>query len=278
MKPAAFGYLAPTSVAEACDLLSRYGEDGKVLAGGQSLVPLLNLRLAEPRYLVDINRCQGLGDVGESGEALTVGALVRQRAAETSEAVRRACPLLAEAVSWVGHIPTRWRGTVCGSIAHADPSGEIPAVLAALGGSVVLRSRAGERVVPAGEFFLGYLTTAMRPDELLVEARFPKLPAGTGVAFLEIARRHGDFAIAGVACAALPDGSFRLGLAGVAPGPVRPVEAEKALAQGAVEDAAELAAAACDPVDDLHASADYRRAMAAVLVRRAAKKAVQARG
>lgn len=278
MKPAPFGYLAPRSATEACRVLAECGDDAKVLAGGQSLVPLLNLRLAQPRYLVDINRCQDLSAVGESGEELVVGALVRQRDAEASSAVRRACPLLADALAWVGHVPTRCRGTVCGSIAHADPSAEIPTVLAALGGSVRLRSVRGERRLAAEAFFRGYLTTAIEPDELLVEACFPRLPAGTGVAFEEIARRHGDFAIAAVACAALPDGSFRLGLGGVAPGPLRPHQAESALAAGDLEAAARLAAEAADPGDDLHASADYRRAMAAALVRRAAGKAVRARG
>lgn len=212
MKPAQFEYHAPQTVDEACELLGSL-EEAKVLAGGQSLVPLLNFRLARPRHLVDINRIGGLDRLYERDGGVAVQALVRAAAVEDSELVARVCPLLRDAVRLVAHRVIRNRGTVCGSIAHADPASEIPAVLLALGGSVVARSRRGERTIEAGELFEGVFETSLAADELLVEAWFPASPGRHAI--LEESRRHGDFALAGVVRA-----GDRLALFGVASTPV----------------------------------------------------------
>ena len=275
MKPAAFGYLTPRTREEAIEVLSRYAGDAKVLAGGQSLVPLLNFRLTSFRYLVDINRIPDLDYIRSEQGYLAIGAIARHRSVELSAEAARECPILPEALQFVGHPVIRQRGTVCGSIAHADPSAELPALLTALGGSVVLEGSSGRRVAAAEDYFLGYLMTAHAADELLVEARFPKLPNGSGFAFEELARRHGDFAIVGVACAALPDGSLRLGVCGANSVPFRPLKAETAAAQGDLQEAGRLAAADSDPDSDLHATAEYRRAMVAKLVERAVRRALE---
>ena len=212
MKPAQFEYHAPANVVEACSLLASL-EDAKVLAGGQSLVPLLNFRLARPAHLVDINRISGLDRIYERDGGVAVQALARQAAVEDSELVARACPLLRDAVRLVAHRVIRNRGTLCGSIAHADPASELPAVLLALGGHVVARSQRGERRIEAGELFAGVFETSIAAEEMLVEAWFPKSPAP--FAILEESRRHGDFALAGVVRA-----GDRLALFGVAGTPV----------------------------------------------------------
>ncbi len=212
MKPAPFAYHAPDSVEEACELLGSLDE-AKVLAGGQSLIPLLNFRLARPQHLVDINRLRALDGIYERDAGVAVQALARQAAVEDSELVARVCPLLSDAVRLVAHRVIRNRGTVCGSIAHADPASEIPAVLLALGGSVVARSTRGERTIPADQLFNGVFETSLAPDELLVEAWFPA--TGGKHAILEESRRHGDFALAGVVRS-----GERLALFGVAATPV----------------------------------------------------------
>ncbi len=212
MKPPRFEYHAPATTDEACALLASL-EDAKVLAGGQSLVPLLNFRLARPAHLVDINRIGGLNRIYERDGGVAVQALARQSAVEDSDLMARACPLLTAAVRLVAHRVIRNRGTVCGSLAHADPASELPAVLLALGGHVVARSVRGERIIEAGGLFQGVMETALAPDELLVEAWFPASPAP--FAIVEESRRHGDFALAGVVRAA-----DRLALFGVAPTPV----------------------------------------------------------
>jgi aerobic carbon-monoxide dehydrogenase medium subunit len=212
VKPPPFDYHAPATVEEACELLGSL-EDAKVLAGGQSLIPLLNFRLARPAHLVDINRLRGLDAVYERDGGVAVQALARQAAVEDSEVVARVCPLLTAAVRLVAHRVIRNRGTVCGSLAHADSASELPAVLLALGGHVIARSTRGERVIPAGELFIGVFETALAPDELLVEAWFP-ISAGA-FAIREESRRHGDFALAGVVRAA-----GTLALFGVAATPV----------------------------------------------------------
>jgi carbon-monoxide dehydrogenase medium subunit len=212
VKPPSFEYHAPTTVEEVCALLGSL-EDAKVLAGGQSLVPLLNFRLARPQHLVDINRIGGLDRVYERDGGVAVQALARQAAVEDSPLVATVCPLLADAIRLVAHRVIRNRGTVCGSLAHADPASELPAVLLALGGHVVARSSRGERTIAADRLFTGVMETALAPDELLVEAWFP---ASTGkFAILEESRRNGDFALAGVVRA-----GQRLALFGVAPTPV----------------------------------------------------------
>lgn len=282
MKPAPFSYVAPDSMDEALALVRRHGTDGKVLAGGQSLVPLLNMRLARPSVLIDLNRLRAL-DYLKDGKEIRIGAMTRQRAVELSPLVRQKLPLLAEAVGYVGHPQIRNRGTVGGSMAHADPSAELPAVLAVLEGSVVLRSARGTRTVPASQFFLGYLATALRPDELLVEVRFPAHErSGTG--FLEIARRHGDYALVGVAVVVDLDGDqarrVRLAFTGVGPAPVRVEEAEAAATRVRLTDqryaeVGRIAASHLDPESDIHASAAYRKEVAGVLAARALRLAVR---
>ncbi|GAB6876543.1 FAD binding domain-containing protein [Thermaerobacter litoralis] len=285
MKPPRFAYHDPRSVDEAVALLGRYGGDAKVLAGGQSLVPLLNFRLARPAALIDINRIPGLDGLQVAGDRLEVGALVRHRQVERSPAVRRHCPLLAEAVEWVGHPAIRQRGTLCGSLAHADPAAELPAVWVALDGTLRVRGPAGEREIPAGAFFLTYFTTTLAPEELVVGASLPVLPPGAGWAFVEVARRHGDFALAAVAATVALDADgriagARLGLAGVGPVPFRATRAEACLAgrlpgEEAWREAAALVEDEIEPESDLHASAAYRRQLAGVLVRRALEQAAR---
>src|SRR2546430_3317706 len=198
MKPAKFDYHAPASVDEAVELLARYGGDAKVLAGGQSLVPLLNFRLARPAALVDVNRIAALSYVREVDGTVAFGAMTRQRTIEFSPVVASRLPLLREATRWVGHLPIRSRGTIGGSIAHADPSAEYPAVLTALGGEVEVQGPRGRRTVQAGDLFETYLTTTLAADELLVEVRLPAMPAGAGYAFEEVARPPADLPTVGI--------------------------------------------------------------------------------
>ena len=247
MKPPPFEYHAPATVDEACSLLASL-EDAKVLAGGQSLIPLLNFRLARPAHLVDINRIGGLDTITERDGGVAVGALVRQAQVEDSELVARVCPLLADAVRLVAHRVIRNRGTVCGSIAHADPASELPAVLLALGGHVVARSERGERTVAAADLFAGVFETALAPDEVLVEAWFPRSPAAHAI--LEESRRHGDFALAGVVRS-----GDRLALFGVAATPVLADPADPARG--------------LDPSGDLEATGEFRRHLVRVLTERA---------
>ena len=278
MKPAPFEYFDPRSLPEALDLLATYGVEGKVLAGGQSLLPLLYLRLATPPYLIDINRVADLGTLHVEDGTLCIGATVRQRAVERDPTVRAGWPLIPEALRWVGHAAIRTRGTFCGSLAHADPSAELPAVVVALDGELRLASAAGERTVPAADFFVTYLTTVLEPTELLVEVRLPPPPPCSGHAFVEVARRHGDFALAGLACllALEADGrhiaAARLAFTGVGGTPLRAHAAEKALVGEVASPAlfaraGELAQAAAEPDSDLHASAEYRRHLVGVLAR-----------
>jgi len=285
MKPPPFTYHRPSTLDEVLDLLGEYGDEAKVLAGGQSLMPLLSLRLAHPVHLVDINRIDGqLGQVAQHDSGLSVGALVRQRAAETSAVVREGCPLLAEALPLIGHTQIRNRGTVCGSLAHADPASELPAVTLALDAEMVAQSRArGTRRIAADAFFHGYLTTALEPDELLTEVCLPAWPAGTGWSFQEVTRRHGDFALVGVA-AALRLGTagtcqdVRLAAIGAGPGPLRGRAAEAALrgqpfSTESVAAAAQELGKAVDPASDVQATAAYRRHVTVVLARRALEEA-----
>lgn len=287
MKPPRFGYVAPRSVDEALAVLGEYGDDAKILAGGQSLVPLLNMRLARPAVIVDINGIRSLAYIRRRGDRLHVGAVTRQRAVEASAVARRWAPLLWEGIRLVGHPQIRTRGTVGGSMAHADPSAELPAVLTALDGEVVARGPAGERTIAAADFFTGYLSTALGPADLLTEVRFTLPPPPAGTAFLEIARRHGDFAIVGAAAVLRRnDGAVadaRLVFTGVGPGPVRASEAERMLSgvpgsARAFADAARAAGERLDPDADIHASAEYRREVAAVMARRALELAWQRSG
>jgi carbon-monoxide dehydrogenase medium subunit len=288
VKPAPFEYRRPTSVREAVDLLHEHGDDAKVLAGGQSLVPLMNFRLSRPAVLIDLNGITELAYLREQDGRLALGAMTRQRTVETSPAVREHVPLLHAAMPWVGHLPIRTRGTIGGSLVHADPAAEIPVVAVALDAELTVVSRRGDRRAAAGDFFQTYLTTDIAPTELLTEIRLPRMPARTSVAFLELARRHGDFAIVAVAVALTLDGAgviveARIALGGVGPVPIRARAAEAVLARNRpskplVAEAADAAAAATDPPDDIHASAEYRRAMTAVFTRRAIAQALASAG
>jgi len=283
MKPAKFDYHAPTTVEQALELLGRYGGDAKLLAGGQSLMPLLNFRLSRPAALVDLNRIPSLAYVREQDGQVRFGAMTRQRTIEFSPVVRERVPLLGEATRWVGHLPIRTRGTIGGSIAHADPSAEYPAVLTALEGEVVARGPKGERVVKAKDLFRTYLTTSLTPDEILVEVRMLAMPAGAGYALEEFARRHGDFAIVGIAAVVVKAGArctlARLATAGTGPVPVRLRAAEEilerdGLTDAAIEAASRRASELVSPDSDIHASADYRRHLTGVLTKRALTRAL----
>lgn len=278
MKPPRFDYHAPESLAEALDLLADSGPDARILAGGQSLVPVLNFRLARPQVLIDINRIPELAGIEDRGDRLVIGAMTRQREIETSDSVARAVPLLHEATRYVAHLPIRTRGTIGGSIANADPAAEDPAVAAALEATMVCRSRRGERRIAAAGFFVDVLTTALEPDEMLVAVEFPGIPDGAGAAFAEISRRDGDFALAGVAAQITVSNGWvsdaRIAACGVGPAPMRFRNAEEILLDSAGEPetmdaAADAVAASCDPHDDVHASAAYRRQLAAAMTRRA---------
>jgi len=285
VKPAAFSYFAPRDLDEALHLLAHHAPDAKPLAGGQSLVPMMNFRLAQPRVLIDLNRVAALSFVNDANGVLVLGAMLRQAAAERDHRLSAAVPLLADALPLVGHETIRHRGTIGGTLAHADPAAEIPAVALALGAELVVRSTRGERVISADQFFLGPLMTALEPDEMLIAVRIPRMPPRTGTAFFELSRRHGDFAIVGVAVQVTLDESGQivqaaLALCGVGPTPVRARQAEVALAGAEPTDeqfraAGALAAQEIDPASDIHASADYRRRIAAVLVRRALTQAAQ---
>jgi aerobic carbon-monoxide dehydrogenase medium subunit len=270
-------YEAPTTIAEAVGLLAEHEDEASVLAGGQSLIPLMALRLARPAVLIDINGVSELSLIAAADGRVAIGAMTREYVAEDSATVGDAVPLLAAALPLIGHEAIRSRGTIGGSLAHADPAAELPAVALALDAEFVVRGRAGERVVPAADWFEGYLATSRRPDELLTEVRFPAAGPGTGVAFLEVARRHGDFAIVGLAVSlTLADGVIsdaRLAFAGVSDVPVRVPEAEGLLAgeRPSAElfaEAARVATAALDPPADLNGSSEYRKQVAAALVRR----------
>ena len=276
MKPAPFEYLAPRTVAETVAALAQHGDDAKVLAGGQSLVPMLNFRLARPAVLVDINGVAELDSLREAEGVVHIGALKRQAGVERWAVAH--LPLMSEALRAVGHAAIRNRGTVAGSVAHADPASELPALLLCLDGAAVARGAGGERVIPAGELFRAPLTTSLRPDELVTEVRFslPRPDAGWG--FAEVARRHGDFALVGAAALLWLDGGgrvagARLALFGVGGTPLRGAAAEALLtgqtpSEERIREAARAAAAALRPDGDLHASAGYRSEVAAVLAER----------
>lgn len=280
MKPPRFSYHDPATVAEALDLLARHGEAARILAGGQSLMPMLNFRLAAPAHVIDINRVADLDAVSPGPDAgLRVGAMVRQRALERSPLVRERCPLIGQALPFVGHPQIRARGTLGGSLAHADPAAELPAAMVALGARLTLRSAGGERTVGAEDFFVAALATALAPHELLTEIALPPWPARTGSGLQEVAIRRGDFALGGVAATLTLDAEGRVAGArivcfGVGPRPLRAVDAERSLVGGspsapAFAEAGRLASAAVDPSDDIHASASYRRRLAGVLTTRA---------
>lgn len=291
MKPAPFKYYAPTTVEEALAHLAEYGYDAKVLAGGQSLIPMLNFRLAQPAVLVDLNNISALFYVRPDEDGgLRLGAMTRQRQVEYDPLVAERAPLIHEVMPQIAYPQIRSRGTFGGSLAHADPSAELVAVSIALNGRLRLRSRAGERWVPADEFFVGLFTTVLEPDELLVEVALPAMPPRSGWSFLQITRRHHDFCMAGVAVLVTLDNrdqceQARLVFLSVGDGPVNARQAAEMLlgqtpTPEAIRAAAEKAASdEIDPGSDIHASAEYRRHLAKVLARRALTQAFdRARG
>jgi carbon-monoxide dehydrogenase medium subunit len=285
MKPAPFDYEAPASLDAALGLLARHGGDAKVLAGGQSLIPVMNFRLAEPALLVDINRLAELDFIRRDPDgSLRIGALTRQRRLERDPLVAAAAPLLREAVPFIAHPQIRNRGTFGGSLAHADPAAELPALAVALDARLRLRRTGGDRWVDAAAFFAGLFTTALEPDEILAEAAIPPSPPRTGWAFLEIARRHGDYAQAGLAARVTLDGSgrcreARLVYLSAGDAPVRAAAAERLLAGEELSDAAVEAAAEkasrdeIHPPGDVHATSEFKRHLARVLTRRALRRA-----
>jgi carbon-monoxide dehydrogenase medium subunit len=279
MKPARFEYVAAHSVDQALELLGRHGDGAKLLAGGQSLVPLMNMRLARPSHVIDLNRLPGLAYITEADGGVRIGAMTRQATAESSEMIRARYPIVTEALELLGHPAIRNRGTVGGSLAHADPAAELPVVVLALDAQLTLTGPRGRRTVPACDFFVGYLHTVAAPDEILTEVCLPAPPARTGSCFLEVARRHGDFALVAVAAvlALHSDGRCaraRLVFGGVGPTPMRVERAEAVLVGHRPEPelfaaAAREVSAVLQPESDLHASADYRAQVASVLTRRA---------
>lgn len=288
MKPPPFEYSAPENLVDALSLLSTLGDGAKVLAGGQSLLPLMNLRLAYPAHLVDINRIPDLWRIQPHDGGLALGSMVRQRSLEGSEQVRQLCPLLLEVVPMIGHPQIRNRGTVGGSIAHADPAAELPAVALLLDAELLLASAHAERLIKARDFFQGYMTTALEPDEILVEIRFPAWPNGTGFSFQEVSRRHGDFALVGAAAMVSlgPDGSIvdgRLAFTGMGETPIRSIEAERMLRGEQPGDSVYAAAAGravadLQPPSDIHASRSYRRTVGTSLAQRALTAATRRAG
>jgi CO/xanthine dehydrogenase FAD-binding subunit len=285
MKPAPFEYFAPETLAEALDLLRQRPGDARVLAGGQSLVPLLNFRVVKPAALVDINGLGQLAYIHQADGNIAIGAGTRQRQVLASDEVSELCPLLSEAAGYIGHPAIRNRGTVGGSIAHADPAAELPVVAAALDAEMVVSSSRGERSIKPDEFFVTFLTTGIEPDEILVEVRFPSLGPRTGWSFQEVSRRHGDFALVAVAAAVTLDErdqfqSVRVALGGVGGTPVRARAVEQAITgaeptEAALAEAAQLVKGEIEPATDIHASAEYRSHVAAVLVRRALQTAAE---
>ena len=286
MKPAPFEYHRPDSVEEALSLLAEHGYDAKLLAGGQSLVPAMNFRMAVPAVLIDLNRIAGLNGVAEMDGGLRIGAMVRQRAAERDPLIAARAALISETLPYVAHAQIRNRGTMGGSIAHADPAAEIPAVMLALDASFRLRGPNGERLVAADEFFTGLFGTALKPDEMLTKIEVPAAAPRTGWAFDEVSRRHGDYALAGIAATVQVDeagrcSSARIALLSVGEGPVLAAEAAAALVGQAPEEAAIHAAAEAasqrdvDPPGDIHASPEYRRQLVKVLVQRVLPRAFE---
>ncbi len=284
MKPPPFKYVAVRSVDEALSMLGSHGDQAKILAGGQSLTPMLNFRLAHPEMLVDINRINELEFIAEREDGLLIGCLTRHRTIESSGVIRKQCPILSAAAEQVAHVAIRTRGTFGGSLAHADPAAEFPVIALLLDASINIRGLKGTRSVPARDFFVNLFSTALQPDELLMDVSFPRWPEGSGWGFRELSRRPGDFAIAVVAAAVkMQRGKFkevRISMGGVGPTALRASKAEKLLegeppTERALRAAAQAASVASDPPDDIHGSAEYRRHVVDVLTQRALGDAVE---
>lgn len=288
MKPAWFDYRCPADLAEGLDILRDAGPDARVLAGGQSLMPMMNMRVVSPTVVVDINRMAGLCGIAVEGDVLRIGAQVRHNDVFRDARVRAGWPMLPEAIAHVAHPAIRNRGTLCGSVAHNDPAAEAPTILAAYDGSVVIASAEGRREVAAQDFSLGMMTTDLEPGEMVVELRYRRPPPGSGVAFVEFAKRLGDFAMAGAAArVTVADGvctEARLVVLGMGDGPFRAEAAEAALvgqrvdAPSLVADAAEAVRGSVEPESDVLVSAGYRRHLAGVMARRALTAAFERAG
>lgn len=285
MKPPPVKYQRAENREEAIALLQEHGDEAKLLAGGQSLLPLMSFRLAQPGVLIDLNRASDLDHIGEDDGHVVIGSMTRQRTVETSALIRDNVPVVSEALSHVGHVTIRNRGTIGGSLAHADPAAELPVALLALDGEVVVDGPIGERRVKGDDFFVGALTTALSPDELLTAVRIPRPAVDAGAGIAELARRHGDFAIV-VAIAVVHldrDGTYdsaAIAVGGAQSVPTRLPDAESVLigaepASSAIDAAADAAARAVSPVDDIHAPAEYRRDMTRVFVKRALSQATE---
>ena len=289
MKPPRFHYCAPHMLDEALALLDQNSEDTKVLAGGQSFVPLLNMRLASPTYIVDINHIAELHYIEQEDSYLAIGATVRQRQVERSVLVQEKHPLLVEVIKHIGHTQIRNRGTVVGSVAHADPAAELPALLTCLNGEVLVQSIHGERVIKAEQFFTGYLSTSIEPGQMLTEVRFPFIAPEAGWAFLEFARRSGDYALVGAAAVLNPTAddhciSAQIAYLGIAGAPIRGYDVEATIAGTALDESALDAAAEAsfmlvsDDMEDVHATVEYRRVLTGELTKRVLRTAWERRG
>lgn len=273
MIPAGFDYERAGSTEEALALLAQHGDDAKLLAGGHSLLPLMKLRFATPAVLIDVGRVTDLSYIREDGDRVAIGALTRHHDVQHSDLLRSQVEILAHAAGQVGDQQVRHRGTIGGSIAHGDPASDLPAVILALGGSMVIRGQSGEREVSASDFFTGFLETALAPDELLAEIRVPKVP-GAGWSFQKLTKRAQDWAIVG--CAVVRNGVTGVGLVNMGSTPLRATATEQALAGGAsVVDAAQVADQDTAPTADINASEEYRRHLARVLVRRGLEEATR---
>jgi 2-furoyl-CoA dehydrogenase FAD binding subunit len=283
MKPQSFDYFRPSTLEEAFQLLEQSGDEGKLIAGGQSLIPILNMRLSAPECLIDINGLKDMSYIRHEGEWLHIGALTRQRDVEKSSLIQDKSPLLSEAVPFIGHMQTRNRGTVGGSVVHADPTAEIPLSLLALNGRAVIQSAVETREVELNEFFITYMTTDIMPSELLTELKIPIGAISKGYSFQEYSRKHGDFALVAAACVVDTDSmgritSARLALGGVDAVPILAEESihvligEK-LSDSLLEEAGRLASSKVDPEGDLHASREYRLHLAGVYAKRAIRTA-----
>lgn len=285
MIPAEFEYQVPKTLDEALRMLGRHGDEAKILAGGHSLLPLMKLRLASPRYIVDIGRLRGLDYIREDGDKIAIGALVTHAQIVASELLRAKCPLLPETASEIGDMQVRNRGTIGGSVAHADPAADYPATVLALDAEIIAHSSSGKRTIPAAEFFVDLLTTQIRPGEILTEVRVPMKRAGEGMAYKKFHQPASGFAIVGAAAriAAGKGGKIddiALGMTGVGSKAYRATAVEKMLrgkvaSEGLIADACAKAAQGIDPLGDIFASADYRREMASVFARRAITEALE---
>ena len=283
MKPAKFDYFAPATLDEALELLAQHGADAKVLAGGQSLMPMMNLRLVRPAVVIDINQVRGLSGISAADGTITVGALTRQRQLQESNVIRAAFPMMTAAIGHIGHFQIRNRGTIGGSLAHADPAAELPALCTALDAEFVIADSNGTQTMLAAEFAIGPLITSLAPEQLLTEVRLPTLGDGWRWGFREVSRREGDFALVGSVAMLRTDGDgvcreARITMFAVGDGPSRVPAAEQALVGRVVDDearrsAAALVSEAVTPGSDIHASAEYRKEVSAVMARRALEDA-----